>query len=170
MSYNDIPAYVRKEIEAYYLLHRDRIYDYVHARISDEDVVEDITQDVFLVTIRRYKKFVEHENKVGWLFKVADYRMKEYEKKVTRLVLYDEEEMPGTGLEERGYELAELEILAKSILTPEEQELYWRRNVWGEELDEIAAKENISNVNVRVRLSRIRKKFRKAMEDKKRRR
>ncbi len=162
---NDIPAYVFEEIEKLYMDFKDRIFWFVHSRIMDENVAEDITQEIFLEAMHHYELFSQHSNKVGWLFAVAHFKMFEYFRRLSKLELLDNEEvMPEAYMEDTGYSQIELDIVLNELLTPEELLRFKRYFVWGEHIEEIAEKENISNGNMRVRLTRLKQKVFEAID------
>ncbi|MHB1001579.1 MAG: sigma-70 family RNA polymerase sigma factor [Armatimonadota bacterium] len=68
--------------------YKDSIYNYIWRMISNQDDVEDLTQEVFLKAFASIKKFRSESNLRTWLYKIATnicidkYRRAGFEKKI----------------------------------------------------------------------------------------
>lgn len=150
----------RREFDRLYLEYRLQLIQYVVATINDRDIAEDIVQEIFYEAMRRHKAFEEHPKQIGWLYKAAGYKIKEFQRKLAQ---QDEvcplpEQMEPCDFEE-GYSKTEMDMMIGQALTDIELLRFRRYFLWGESTAEIARKENISENNMRVRISRLKQKI-----------
>lgn len=162
MNYRGIDkkAEIQKEIEALYGMYRVDLKIFVSTAVQNTYVAEDIVQDVFLEVLKKYDSFKEHPNQSGWLYRTAMYKVKEYERRLHSLnfvEMDDEEETLAEG--EKGYLETEFKLLLNEELTPEEYRRYVRYFRIGYSVEEVAKLEGITVNNMRVRLSRLKKKL-----------
>ena len=156
---------IQNEVAELYVRYRKQIAVFVniHTRgslIQSTGMVEDIVQDVFLEAVRKYDSFKGHSNPVGWLCQTANYKICECErvlKKLNTVPFDDLEEVE----DENASSYAELEIkmLFDAAMTEEEKRRFYRYFLWGWSLEEIAEAECTSVKNMRVKLSRLKKKL-----------
>lgn len=153
-------AEIQTAIEAAYVKYRPKLITYIRTGVSGASVVEDILQEVFLTALKKYDVFEDHPNQLGWLYKTASFKIKEYQRKMQELdMLSIDDEMIEVGDEEYGYLETELDMFAEETLTEEERKCYFRYFHWGYSVEEIAALEGVTVNNMRVRLCRIKKKL-----------
>ena len=158
----------QKVIAQAYAENNESLRTYVRACVSGADVAEDIIQEVFVEVLRRYDVFIEHPNQIGWLYVTARHKMQEYEKRCRRSRIAEgdiEEEFPEIGERDKGYLYSELYHSIQSILTPEEMTRFKRYFLWGYTVEEMAEWEGVTVNNMRVRITRLRRKLRKIVED-----
>lgn len=155
----------QEDLDRLYRRYKPELMQFVAASIEDKNVAEDIVHETFYVAIRKYDIFSQHPESRGWLFNVAKFKIKEYYRKLkSQEEPYTEEEQEDTGTTEAGYIKAEMEIMIYETLTDEELLRFRRYYVWGETPAEIAEKEQITENNLRVRLSRLKRKIENAMK------
>lgn len=154
----------QEEFDRLYLKYKSKLLQYVAASIENKNAVEDIVQETFYEAWRKYDTFSKHPNQIGWLYIAAGYKIKEFLRKMgPQDELWMEDEQEEAAEQESGYSKAEMEIMICETLTEDELLRFRRYFVWGETPAEIAEKENITENNVRVRLSRLKQKILTAM-------
>lgn len=133
-------------------------------------LAEDIVQDTFYEAVKNRKKLAQHENPGGWLTLTAQNKMREVRRKFYRRGAYEEDgiEADLKSMEDE-YGLLEINMLFDATLTDHEKALFHMFYVEGYSGEELAAMEGITEVNLRVKLHRIREKVRKELEGKKKR-
>lgn len=155
----------RTEIDRLYVEYKPKLMQFVMATVENEDVAEDIVQDTFYEALRKYDVFKEHPHQIGWLYKAAGYKIKEYLRKMQlRNSVCMESDVIDEVLDyEGGYNEAESQMILYETLTQDELLRFRRYYIWGESTEEIAKKENITENNMRVRLTRLRQKIENAL-------
>ena len=156
---------IQNEVAELYVRYRKQIAVFVniHTRgslIQSTGMVEDIVQDVFLEAVRKYDSFKGHSNPVGWLCQAANYKIMEYNRLLQKLhmVCFDELEYVENEYAD-GFMETELMLLLDASMTAEEKLHFYRFFLWGWTVEEIAEAEGISENNVRVKLTRLKKKL-----------
>lgn len=156
----DKPTEIQKEIEEAYLKHRTELMIFIRASVPNVSMVEDIAHDVFLEALKNKDTFINHPKQIGWLYNTARYKIKEYMRKLQAVDTFDiDDESIEIGECDSGYLQAELEQYVKETLTKEERKCYHRYFFWGYSVEEIAQMEGTTVNNIRVRLSRLKKKL-----------
>lgn len=155
----DKKAEIQQEIEDLYGKYRVNLHIFVSTAVKNTYAVEDIVQDVFLEALKKYDAFKNHPNQIGWLYRTAAYKIKEYERRLHAISLVDVEEELNAPEDEHGYLETEFKLLLHEELTPEEHRRYNRYFRFGYSVEEIAELEGVTVNNMRVRLSRLKKKL-----------
>ena len=151
---------IQKTVDQLFVEHSKKLQIFVRASVLNEYVADDIVQDVFLELLKKYDVFEKHPNQVGWLYRTAAYKIKEYERRIVALrEVAMEEEDAKSGNDDKGYSEIEFKLLMKKIFTPEETLRYIRYFIWGYSVEEMAELEGVTANNIRVRLSRLQKKL-----------
>lgn len=159
-SGKDKSTEIQKKIEDVYVKHRTQLITYIRTGVSNASVAEDILHDVFMEALNKYDTFLEHPNQIGWLYNTARYKMKEYQRKLQAVdVLEIDDEVIEIGDRDNGYLQAELELYVQETLTKEERRCYFRHFFWGYSVEEMAELEGTTVNNIRVKLSRLKKKL-----------
>lgn len=147
--------------EMYFL----EIYRYVYHRVQNTYVAEDIVQETFCTALIKGSAFLEHPHPGRWLLCTARNKIRELSRKMRYWVpLPLEQEGPELAGEEKGYETKELELTAAEALSREEWELLCGYYLVGIPVRELARDYGITPENLRVRLTRLKKKLRNWME------
>lgn len=159
---------VQEDFDKMYLEYKPKLMMYVRTVVENTSIAEDIVQETFYEALRKYEIVKDHPNQIGWLYKAAGFKIKEYLRKMQPQnevwMEPDEiEEIPGV---EEGFGDAEAQIVLYESLTQDELLRFRRYFIWGESTAEIAEKEQITENNMRVRLSRLRQKIESALHQK----
>ena len=141
-----------------YATHYEEMCRYVRARIVVVDDTEDIVQETFLLAWERYDQLQNHPNQLGWLKLVAKNKIREYMRNFRpALSLIGKEQE--TVREETDYCWKEMELLMHQIFTEAECVCFERYYLKGISGREMARLEQTTEGNIRVKMSRIRKKM-----------
>ena len=153
------------EIEKLYLENRSKLLTFVKATISNGNVADDIVQDVFVEALRKYEEFKVHPNQIGWLYMAARYKIREYSRKLKEIDNWEPPEAcQETGEKDGGYLATELNLAIADTLTQEELLRFRRYFLWGYTVEELAKREGVTINNMRVRITRLREKVMKEIE------
>lgn len=152
---------VQEEFDKMYLEYKPQLMKFVLASIENKSIAEDIVQETFYEALRKYEVFRQHPYQIGWLYKAAGYKIKEYLRKMQprNEVSIEQEEIEELLDFEDGYDDAETQLVLYETLTKDELLRFRRYYIWGESTEEIAGKEHVTENNMRVRLSRLRQKI-----------
>jgi len=104
---------------------------------------------------------LEHENRVAWLKVVAKYKICEYIRYHGNFVC-NNLEMKEPATEEDAFCWKEFQLLMEEVLSENERVRFIRYFLIGATDKELAEWENTTEGNVRVKLSRTKKKIRKS--------
>lgn len=141
----------------------DVLYKYVRRMNGAENLIEDIVQETYCEAYKCREKLYNHPNPVGWLYKTANYIFKNASRRMENNLLSleligESDVIPSI---RGGYEAVEWQVLMQDILSQKDSELIYKYYMEGYTSVEIAAQLGISEDNVRMKLSRIRKKMKK---------
>lgn len=158
------PSPKRAEFDRLYLEYKPKLLQYVIATIENRNIAEDVVQETFYEALRKYDTFSTHPHQIGWLYRTAGFKIKECLRKLEPQdeICVEPEEIEICDCEE-GYCETETEMVICDTLTEDELLRFRRYFLWGESTAEIARKENITEKNMRVRLSRLKQKIEVAM-------
>lgn len=172
----------RKRAEQIVKEYYDDIYYFCCLKLQDNEEAKDVTQEVFLLFLEKIKTLEDYKLK-SWLYSVAGNKISDKyreRKKNQKIVSIDD----GNGSEifnktEYSYkiddadfeedkkneydEYDEVEKKILSILTKEEQELFFKVFVKREKKEKTAEELNITENNLYTKIYRLRKKIRKHM-------
>lgn len=158
-------ADIDKEFAEIYKKYFKDIFKYVHHKISDMQVAEDVTQETFYTALEKGDDFLKHPFPKRWLLCAARYKVCELYRKMRYWSLVPlEGEYPELAIEEFGYEEKELEMTARAILSDEDWKLFRNYHLRGCTISELADLYGITEDNTRVRLTRLKQKLRKGMQ------
>lgn len=155
-----------KKFREFYYGTYDAFYRYVKRMAGRESVTEDIVQESYCAAYRCWDMLTEHPKPVGWLYKTAAYiirnmrRRKESQVLSLEAVQEAEESMRTADV----YESVEVEIMLQNMLPQKEWELLHKYYIEGYSGADIAVQMGISEENIRMRLSRTRKKLREKLQ------
>lgn len=160
-----------------------RIYNYILAKTGKKEAAEDITQDVFLIALRKGGSFLHHEKPTAFLYTTAKNLILEYYKKTREtptepnlLEAADTPSFPKNAFERDAFE--ELCLLRSASvneedyrkwilrkLKPKERDLYWKYYIDKTPMKIIAREFRMSEAALRMKYMRIRKKVQKIAAD-----
>lgn len=152
-----------EQFTEYYRKYFHGVYQYVHRRILNRQMTEDIVQDTFCMAYIKGRDFLEHSQPQLWLLRTARNKMLELYRKTKYRSTVPLEEETERGQEELNYEVKELEVSALATLSVQEWKLVKNHYLYGVTISELAEWEGISENNMRVRLSRMKKRLRDDM-------
>ena len=160
MDENKNPSEMLEEFNKLYLRYRRSLFRIVYIEVDDVQLTEDIVQEIFYEAWRHRETLVNHPNKKGWLYHVAKYKIMEYMRKAMKQEVCDVDpnEME-ISVEESGYSKVEMDLMMCETLSQDELIRFQRYFILGEATAEIAEKENVTENNMRVRISRLKKKM-----------
>ena len=144
--------------------HESELRGFLHNRLNDADVAEDLLQDVFLKALAENSSFCTLENTRAWLFRVTRNRLIDYYR--TR---HEHEEVP----EELPQETPESEPVVKlsrclptalQTLSAEDREAIELCDLDGMTQAEFAELKGLSLPGAKSRIQRARKRLREALK------
>lgn len=156
---------INDEFEAFYKEHFRTVAKHVHRKVSNEQIVEDVTQETFYLALVKWDQVKNSDAPLRWLYQTANYKLQELQRKAIThptVPLDEVGEMPVS--EDVSQQMSELEIVASESLTKEEWELLKKYHIIGYTVEELAEEAGITVNNMRVRISRVTGKLRKNME------
>lgn len=166
MDENREPTEVHEEFDRLYLEYRQKLLQLVMTQIKDPYLAEDVVQEVFFEAWRHYPVFSVHANQEGWLYQTAWYKIKEFLRRIMQCgVASVDGKQAEPSANEDGFARQELELMIYEILTPDELLRFRRYFLWGESTAELAKKERVTENNMRVRISRLKKKIETAFQN-----
>lgn len=155
-----------------------RIYNYILAKTADRETAEDITQDVFLIALRKGEAFLLHEKPVAFLYTTARNLMLEHYKKTREtparnapveesdIVVFQRDAFEELCLQKSSAvneDHYRKQILRK--LKPGERELYQEYYVNRKPMKIIAGEFQMSETALRMKYVRLRRKIQKIAAD-----
>lgn len=149
-----------RQFEELYRKYFKGVYQYVHREVFNVQTAEDIVQDTFCTAYAKGRDFLDHSQPKLWLFRTARNKMLESYRRMQYRTTVPLEEGFDLGQEELSYKVKELELTALAVLGVQEWELVKNHYMYGVTISELAESEGITENNMRVRLSRLRKKLR----------
>lgn len=159
---------MKKRFEMLYQKYRDTVYGYLYYMCREEELAQDLAQETFLKIFQGMRRFRGECSEKTWCLTVARNTFLSYARKKRPMLLGEEileteEDAQANGPEEQVIRQEERklvrDVLAK--LLEDERTILLLRDYEGVSYEEIARIMNITESNVKVRLHRIRKKYRK---------
>lgn len=152
--------FLKELMEATY----EKIYTFIDRRQADKDFVEDVVQETFLAAYRKAEVLMEHPNQLGWLYITARNKMLKLNSMKKDICLFGD----GEGIywenlrkEDEQYGKIELEEAIKATVGEEEYQMLRDYCLGGYSSEEMAKKYGLESGNLRMRVSRLKKKLRK---------
>lgn len=155
--------------------HYKRIFQYLVVKVHDYGAAEDLTQNVFAVAWEKRQTLLAHENPLGFLYVTAQNLAFAYLRKAKKAPLplsdsFDPADVDGdvaetlakeadAKIDEGAYVNDVLNALPLATMT-----LYREYYVEKHSIKEIAQAYGVSEVSVRMRLVRLRKRVKKEVE------
>lgn len=147
--------------EELYLNTRETLLKYLCSLGGPSGWAEDILQDAYFEAYKRRQMLFIHPNPAGWLYKTACnlYRNAGRRRDNCNISLDVVQEIH-TFAEEAHYEYVEWHITIQGALREKDGQLLRRYYLEGYSVREIAKEFNLTEENIRVKLTRIRKQIR----------
>ena len=156
-----------EEFDRLYLECKPKLMQMVMSTINDQNLAEDVVQEVFYEVCRKREVFDNHPNQMGWLYTVTRFKLQEFLRKLLQCEEWSTKpEFMEINYEDEGFAESEMQLVLYEALTPEELLRFRRYFFWGETVEEIARKENVTENKMRVKISRLKKKVEKALRKK----
>lgn len=152
--------FLRELMEAAY----EKIYTFIDRRQADKDFVEDVVQETFLEAYRKAEVLMEHPNQLGWLYITARNKMLKLNSMKKDLCFFEDGEavyLENLRKEDEQYGEIELEEAIKATVGEEEYHMLRDYCLGGYSSEEMAEKYGLESGNLRMRVSRLKKKLRK---------
>lgn len=160
----------RKAIAEFVLRYSDSIYGFLHRRIDDRSVVEDLCQEVFLVAWSKLPTFRGESSLKTWLCAIARNKAADfYRRRIRELPIDDERDghvLPPAGLDLIDFEqhvdrrLLEERIRTTLLMLPQGYRSVLRWRYWdGQSLQEIATETGRTAKSIERLLARARTEF-----------
>lgn len=144
----------------------EKIYLFINRRQADKDFVEDVVQEIFLEAYRKAEILMDHPNQLGWLYITARNKMLKLNSKKKDLCFLEEGDIAyieRLKTEEEQYGEIELEEAIKATVGEEQYQMLRDYYLNGYSSGEIAKKYGMESGNVRMRMSRLKKKLRETL-------
>lgn len=148
----------------FYSEHYETVYKYVYREIPNKQIAEDIAQDTFLVALEKADVFRKHPEPKLWLLRTARNKMMEMYRRMRYWGCEPLSENMELAREEPMFEYKEVDLSALAILSEEEWALFKRRYLYEDTVSELAESLGITENNMRVRFTRIKKKLLKELQ------
>lgn len=152
---------------------RKNVYNYCLARLGgDENGAEDCTQEAFVVFYKRLKRGEAFENPRAFLYKTAQNITLKHREKTNKKAYHEspfsaelESVLEDKSSVDDKLILSELVNLFDSVMSEDEKKLYTMYFSDGMKINDIASELGINPHACTVRISRLRKKLKNALND-----
>lgn len=154
--------FLKELMEATY----DKIYTFIDRRQKDKGFVEDAVQETFLEAYRKADILMEHPNQLGWLYITARNKMLKMNSLKKEYCVYGEKQavcLENIEDEEEHYGEIELRESIKATVSEKEYQMLRDYYLNGYNSEEMAEKYGMEQGNIRMRVSRLKKKLRKTL-------
>lgn len=139
------------------------VYKFVYHKVRNRHVAEDIVHDAFLVALTKREEFLNHPKPKAWLMTTARYKLMELNKKLKRWDMEYLEDLPELVEPGNCYERIELELSALATISEDEWNMLKEYYLYGIDAATLAEREGITENNMNVRLTRLKKKLRESI-------
>lgn len=152
--------------QEFYIKTYERLLQYVSRMRNGNSMAEDVIQETYCLAYKEWEKLQTHEDPMGWLCVTANHVFQNQKRRMeNRNVSYEEmEERYVPGYTEADFNSEEWCLTAQEMLNEKDWQLL---ECYIQEYSsaEIAKRMGISEENVRMRISRIRKRLRSGMSE-----
>lgn len=152
--------FLKELMEATY----DKIYTFIDRKQTDKDFVEDVVQETFLEAYKKAELLMDHPNPLGWLYVTARNKMLKLTSRKKGLSFFAVGEnayLDNLLKEDEQYGEIELKESIKTTVGEEDYEMLRDYYLNGYSSEEMAEKYGMESGNLRMRVSRLKKKLRK---------
>ncbi|MCH5275221.1 MAG: RNA polymerase sigma factor [Lachnospiraceae bacterium] len=148
--------------EELYLSTREALLKYLYSFGGLDGWGEDILHDTYFEAYKRREMLAKHPNPSGWLYQTAHnlYRNAKRRRDNCNLSLDIVPETECISEAEEYYKYIEWSVIMQSLLREKDRKLVIRYYIEGYSVREMAKEFNLTEENIRVKLTRIRKKMR----------
>lgn len=165
----------KMSFEYYYEQHYKQVYLYVYSKISNAQEAEDITQDTFVSAYTKFENFdPERASFQTWIFVIVSNKLKNHYRD-RKIAVYTDDDDEFLELAEEGFEdeMVEAEYLAEmrdkladalEMLSDDEKDIIRCIYFENKTSKEAAFMLGMTDINVRVKMSRAIAKLRKYFE------
>lgn len=159
---------MKKRFEMLYREYRDTVYGYLYYMCREEELARDLSQETFLKIFQGMRKYRGECSEKTWCLTIARNTFLSYARKKQPMLLGEEileaeEDAEANRPEEQVIRQEKIksirDVLAK--LSEDERTILLLRDYEGISYEEIARILNITESNVKVKLHRIRQKYRR---------
>lgn len=140
------------------------LYQYIRRVSKSNHIVEDILQETYFEAYKQRALLEHHENKVGWLYKTASLKLRNYlrQRELQNVNLDSLNDIADTS---NDYVEAEWMLALGNILTEKDKVLFYQYYMEGYTGSEISQRLGITEECLKVRIHRMRKKIQKKLKD-----
>lgn len=149
----------------------NRVFSYVKRTVrSNEMVVEDLTQDVFLLAYEKWDEIKEHPNIPGYLMVTARNKLRRWFEKQSRVYLDDDDTIEYAAFEQEdpgkmdAFVMAEFYASAQSVISASELQILRYYYEFGYTSTELAKKLGISEACFKIRIVRMKQKLKNSLK------
>lgn len=160
-------AQMKKRFEEIYLKYRDTVYSYLYYMCREEELALDLAQETFLKIFLGMRKFRGECSEKTWCLTIARNTFLTYARKKQPMLLGDPvfenlEDIPENLPEERMIRRESARIVREVLLmlSEDERTMLLLRDYEGLSYGDIAQMLSLTEANVKVKLHRIRRKYR----------
>ena len=145
--------------EELYLSTKEALFRYLCNLNGMDGWVEDILQDTYFEAYKKCEMLLIHPNPAGWLYKTAHnlYRNARRRRENCNLSLDTVEE--NIAAAEGYYDFTEWRMTIQGLLQEKDSQLLHKYYLEGYSVKEMAKEFNLSEENIRAKLTRIRKRI-----------
>lgn len=149
----------------FYSVTHDALYRYIWGKMGTDVMIEDIMQETYYKAYENREMLESHPNVVGWLFKTANFIVRNQKRKKDNQSVSLEKisETARNLYSYGGYETIEWKMMLEDMLSDKEKELIYLYYQSGYSSAEIARRNGATEGNIRVKLYRVRRKIREQM-------
>lgn len=165
---------IDEQFDSYYNEYSGALYRFCYSRLNcSSENADDCVQEAYIVLYKKLKMGEHFENPRAFLYKTADNFVKRVRKKEAEKASKTASEYEFDRLESKAeqseiefkVDFSEFEKALERLLNEEEKQLYDLRYIQWLKLDEISKRLNISEPACAMRLSRLRSKIRRELEE-----
>ncbi len=159
---------MKAQFETLYRTYRDTVYNYLYYMCREEELAKDLAQETFLKIFQGMRRFRGDCSEKTWCLTIARNTFLSYARKKQPMLLEEELSTEAGGnldspLETQMIRREESAFVQKVLfmLKEEERTILLLRDCEGIAYEELSRILGITEANVKVRLHRARKKYRK---------
>lgn len=140
------------------------LYQYIRRVSKGNHIVEDILQETYFEAYKQRELLEHHENKVGWLYKTASLKLRNYmrQRELQNINLDSLNDIEDAS---NDYVEAEWMLALGNILTEKDKALFYQYYMEGYTGSEISQRLGITEECLKVRIHRMKKKIQKKLKD-----